>query len=45
MQEVNLIVLWKIARKILDVYYGTDVKEKKVKEDTKAKAYTEKKRR
>ena len=35
----------KIARKILDVYYGTDVKEKKVKEDTKAKAYTEKKRR
>ena len=35
----------KIARKILDAYYGTDVKEKKAKEDTKAKAYTEKKRR
>ena len=35
----------KIARKILDAYYGTDVKEKKVKEDTKAKAYAEKKRR
>lgn len=35
----------KIARKILDAYYGTDAKEKKVKEDTKAKAYTEKKRR
>lgn len=31
----------KVARKILDVYYGTDVKEKKVKENTKAVAYTE----